>query len=81
MNLCRYKVGRNEIFPAIDIARKIANILEVSLDYLTGRKDVQIDKNTSSLILEVAKFEETDHNHIFSIIDTFITKRKIQSIL
>lgn len=77
--LGRYE--RNEVFPSIDIARKIADILEVSLDYLTGKEDVQIDKNTSNRILEVSKFEPEDRNHIFSVIDAFIAKRKIQSIL
>ena len=77
--LGRYE--RNEVFPSIDIARKIADILDVSLDYLTGKDDVQIDKNTSSRILEVSKFEESDRNSIFSAIDAFIAKRKIQSIM
>lgn len=77
--LGRYE--RNEVFPSIDIARKIADILEVSLDFLTGKREVQIDKVTSERILEVSKFEETDRNHIFSVIDAFIAKRKIQSIL
>ena len=77
--LGRYE--RNEVFPSIDIARKIADILDVSLDYLTGKDDVQIDKNTSSRILEVSKFEEADRNNIFSVIDAFIAKRKIQSIM
>ncbi|MFQ3577072.1 MAG: hypothetical protein SNJ77_11620, partial [Cytophagales bacterium] len=70
-----------EVFPSIDIARKIADILEVSLDYLTGKEDVQIDKTASTRILEVSKFEEQDRNHIYSVIDAFIAKRKIQSIL
>ncbi len=77
--LGRYE--RNEIKPSIDIARKIADILEVSLDYLTGKQDVQIDKDTSNRILEVSKFEETDRNHIFSVIDAFIAKRKIQDTI
>ena len=77
--LGRYE--RNEVFPSIDIARKIADILDVSLDYLTGKADVIMDKNTRERILEVSKFEETDQNHIFSVIDAFIAKRKIQSIL
>lgn len=77
--LGRYE--RNEVLPSIDIARKIADILDVSLDYLTGKQDVQIDKTTSKRILEVSKFEETDKNHIFSVIDAFIAKRKIQTIL
>lgn len=77
--LGRYE--RNEVLPSIDIARKIADILDVTLDYLTGKDNVQIDKNTSERILEVSRFEESDRNHIFSVIDAFVAKRKIQSIL
>jgi len=77
--LGRYE--RNEVFPSIEIARKIADILEVSLDYLTGKTDVQMDNETRKRILEVSKFEEEDKEHIFSVIDAFIAKRKIQSIL
>ena len=77
--LGRYE--RNEVLPSIEIARKIADILDVSLDYLTGKADVQMDKVTRQRILEVSKFEDTDKEHIFSVIDAFIAKRKIQSIL
>jgi transcriptional regulator with XRE-family HTH domain len=77
--LGRYE--RNEVFPSVDIARKIADILDVSLDYLTGRTETIIDKDTHNRILEVSKFEEKDREHIFSVIDAFIAKRKIQSIL
>ncbi len=77
--LGRYE--RNEVLPSIEIARKISEILDVSLDYLTGKIDTQMDENTSKRILEVSKFEETDKEHIFSVIDAFIAKRKIQSIL
>jgi len=77
--LGRYE--RNEVLPSIEIARKIADILEVSLDYLTGKVDIEMDKDTRNRILEVSKFEEEDRKHIFSVIDAFIAKRKIQSIM
>ncbi len=77
--LGRYE--RNEVVPSIEIARKISDILDVSLDYLTGKVDVQMDKSISKRILEVTKFNDDDKNHIFSVIDAFIAKRKIQSIL
>jgi len=77
--LGRYE--RNEVLPSIEIARKIADILDVSLDYLTGKVDVEMDKTTQRRILEVSKFEEDDKMHIFSVIDAFIAKRKIQSIM
>lgn len=77
--LGRYE--RNEVLPSIEIARKIADILDVSLDYLTGKIDVEMDKDTRNRILEVSKFGEKDREHIFSVIDAFIAKRKIQSIM
>ena len=77
--LGRYE--RNEVIPSVDIARKIADILDVSLDYLSGKTDVEMDKTTLKRILEVSKFEKEDREHIFSVIDAFIAKRKIQSIL
>jgi transcriptional regulator with XRE-family HTH domain len=75
------RYARNEVLPSIEIARRIAEILDVSLDYLSGKADVQMDKITQQRILEVSKFDETDREHIFSVIDAFIAKRKIQSIL
>jgi len=43
--------------------------------------DVQMDKTNQKRILEVSKFNEDDQLHIFSVIDAFIAKRKIQSIM
>jgi transcriptional regulator with XRE-family HTH domain len=77
--LGRYE--RNEVLPSIEIARRIADILDVSIDFLAGKDDIQIDKTAHKRILEVSKFDETDRQHIFSVIDAFIAKRKIQSIL
>lgn len=77
--LGRYE--RSEVLPSIEIARKIADILDVSLDYLTGKVDVEMDKDTQKRILEVSKFEEKDREHVFSVIDAFNAKRKIQSIM
>jgi len=77
--LGRYE--RNEVLPSVEIARKIADILDVSLDYLTGKVTIEMDKDTQKRILEVSAFEETDRQHVFSVIDAFIAKRKIQSIM
>lgn len=73
--LGRYE--RNEVFPSIDTAHNIADILDTSLDYLTGKTDVEIDKTTRKRILEVFKFNEDGKLHIFSVTDVFIAKMKI----
>ena len=72
---------RDEMKPSIEVAAKMADYLEVSLDYLVGQTDVQIDPITLNRVLEVSKFNEEDKQHIFSVIDAFIAKRKIQSIM
>ena len=77
--LGRYE--RNEVIPSIEIARKIANILDVSLDFLAGQEDVEIDKVTRRRILEVSKFEESDRDHVYSVIDAFIAKTKLQGLI
>lgn len=65
---------RNKVSPIVDIARKIVDILEVSINHLTGEEDVKINQNTSKRILEVSKFEEKDRNHIFSVIFLLLLK-------
>lgn len=77
--LGRYE--RNEVLPSVEVARRIADILDVSLDFLTGKVDVEVDKTAQRRILEVSSFDEDDRGHVFSVIDAFIAKRKIQSIL
>ena len=72
---------RNEVIPSIEIARNITDILDVSLDFLVGKVDVEMDKTTRKRILEVFKFDDDDKLHIFSVIDPFVVKRKMQSIL
>lgn len=63
-----------QVLPSIEIARNIADILDVSLDYLTGKTDVEMDKDIQKRILEVSKFDQEDRNNIFSVIDAFIAK-------
>jgi transcriptional regulator with XRE-family HTH domain len=72
---------RDEMKPSIEVAAKMADILDVSLDYLVGKTDTQVDKTILNRILELSKFSDEDKNHIFAVMDAFIAKRKIQSIL
>ena len=76
-------IGRYErelMTPSIEAIIKLADALEVSIDYLVGKTDIELDPKTLSRILEVSRFSEQDREHVFSVIDAFIAKRKIQSI-
>jgi transcriptional regulator with XRE-family HTH domain len=48
---------RDEMKPSIEVATKIANILEVSLDWLVGHTDMELDKNMIQRIQEVSRMQ------------------------
>ena len=72
---------RGDISPSVEVVIKIADALEVSVDCLIGKTDVEMDKDIKKRILEVSKFNDEDRASLYSVIDAFIAKRKIQSIL
>lgn len=63
---------RNEVKPTIEMAVKIAQALEVSLDYLTGNSDVELDKATLDRVQEVTMLTEKDKDYIFVTLDALI---------
>ena len=66
----RYERGTAK--PTIEVASKLANILEVSLDYLVGNSDMEVDSNTRKMILEVQQLPEDIKEKIFYFIDVSI---------
>lgn len=67
---------RDEMKPSIDVASKLADFLDVSLDYLVGNTDYELDKATLKRILEISKFSDKDKEHIFVMIDAYIRDTK-----
>lgn len=63
---------RNEVRPTIEMAVKIAQAFEISLDYLTGNSDIELDKATLDRVQEVTKLPERDKDHIFVTLDALI---------
>lgn len=63
---------RNEVKPTIEMAVKIAKALEVSLDYLTGTSELELDKNTLKRVEEITKLSEKDKDYIFVTLDALI---------
>ena len=72
---------RDEVKPTIEMATKISNALKVSLDYLVGKTDQQLDDDVLSRINEVSKMDEIDKGHVFSLLDAFIAKTKIKGLV
>ena len=65
----------------MDMAQKIAKALEVSLDYLVGSTDQELDKATLARVQEVAKLPTKEKELVFEFLDAFITKSKIKAAL
>ena len=67
---------RGEIKPSIDMAAKIAEILDVSLDYLVGTTDLVPEKSLIKKINEIQKLPEEDKLCVFKMIDAFLRDNK-----
>jgi transcriptional regulator with XRE-family HTH domain len=72
---------RNEIKPSIDIATKIAEVLDVSLDYLVGNTDIALEKSLLKKITDIQKLPADKKNVVMTLIDTFLKQTKLQNIM
>ena len=72
---------RNEIKPSIDIANRIADVLDVSLDYLVGNTDTALEKGLLKKIIDIQKLPDDKKNVVMILIDTFLKQTKLQSIM
>ena len=60
---------------------KIAEALDVSLDYLVGSTDLQLEKNIINRIQSIQKLTDEDKGHLFALMDVSLLKCNIQSNL
>ena len=67
--------------PSIDIAKRMADAFEVSLDYLVGNAQEKLDKATLDRVLEINKLQPKEKEMVFTFLDAFLTKTKLQSIM
>jgi transcriptional regulator with XRE-family HTH domain len=70
---------RDEVKPSIETAFKIAKALEVSLDYLTGLSDLELDKNIIDVVTSLQKLNSEDKEHIFTTINALIRDAKARN--
>lgn len=67
------KYERGEAIPSIDAAKKIADALGISLDYLVGEtSQTSFDKRTLERIQELELLEENKKQTLYDLIDTYI---------
>ena len=72
---------RDEMKLSIEAAAKMAQILDVSLDWLVGHTDLELDKKMIQRIQQVTKMEAKDREHVFAMLDAFIKQNLSQTVL
>ena len=72
---------RDEMKPSIEAAAKMAQILSVSLDWLVGITDEELDTTTMTRIQDINKLPEKEKELVFEFLDSFITNKKIKKVL
>ncbi len=71
------KYERDDAIPSIEVAKKIADAFEVSLDYLVGEgQNASFDKKTLQRIQDLELLEESKRKTLFDLIDTYIRDAK-----
>ena len=70
----RYERGENA--PALDVSFKLADVLEVSLDYLTGKSDILIDQAVLDKLTLIQNIPASDREHILFALDAMLRDTK-----
>jgi len=67
--------------PTIEVATKLSKILKVSLDYLVGNSDVELDNDLINKIINIQNLPNEDQKHLYALMDAFLLKSNIQKQL
>ena len=69
---------RKDIKPSIEVVEKIATVLEVSIDYLIGRTNTILDKETLKRLEDISKLSSDKKKYVFDLIDMALRDIKAQ---
>jgi len=71
------KYERDDAIPSLEVAKKIADAFEVSLDYLTGEGVIaNIDKRNLKRLEELQLLDPSKQKTLYDLIDTYIRDAK-----
>jgi len=63
---------RDEVTPSVEVASKLADALDVSLDYLSGKTDTELDSAILDKIYGDSVMPKEDRKQVFLVIDALI---------
>ena len=67
---------RNDASPSVEVARKMAEALEVSLDYLVGVTDLKLDTHIIKKIQDIQQMPAKDREHLLYLLDAVLQNVK-----
>ena len=68
---------RGDMMPSVEIATKIAEALEVSLDFLVGKSSMLVkDKSMLQRLEDIAKLPSTKRAELFNVLDAYLRDYK-----
>lgn len=71
------KYERNDNLPSIEVAFKLADVFEVSVDYLLGKgKHASYDNETIKRLEDIETLDQQTRTTLFKVIDTFLRDSK-----
>lgn len=70
---------RGDISPSVDVVIKIADALEVSVDYLIGKTSLALDKEALKRLEDISKLKDENKNFIYNLIDMALRDMKTKS--
>jgi transcriptional regulator with XRE-family HTH domain len=71
---------RDEVNPSIEVVMKIADQLEVSIDYLVGKTDLLLDGAVVKRITDIQKLDADERKHVFALLDAFLRDSKTKKV-
>ena len=76
------KYERNEAIPSVEVAKKIAEAFEVTLDYLVNDNSLPFyDKEMVERFKSINRLKPKDKEHLFALMDAFLIKNNIEQQL
>lgn len=71
------KYERNDNLPSIEMALKLAQVFDVSVDFLLGQgKNASFDKETLKRLEDIENLDPDTKETLYTIIDTFLRDAK-----
>lgn len=67
---------RDEVTSSVEVTSKLADVLDVSLDYLSGKTDTELDSATLGRTREISVMPEDDKKQVFLVLDALIRDYK-----